>query len=308
MNHFKKKRPQRKGLKNQLELQSMVWPGLIFLFVFCYIPMYGIVIAFKDFNIFSGINESAWVGFKFFKQFLTDPKLMQVVGNTLGINVLGLIIGFPLPIILAIQITELHNAKFRKAAQTISYLPHFLSWVIFGGIVIELLSSSGIINKLFNLFGFVDGNVNFLANPKYFYLIFVLVSTIKGLGYGSILYISAITGVDQDMYEAAVIDGANRFQKIRYITIPAIMGTIVIMLIFQISSVLNTGFEQVLIFQNTLNISASETIDTYVYKIGMSQQRYSYSTAVGLLKSIIAIILLVGANKISKAITDKGLF
>lgn len=295
-------------LKSQLEIQSMVWPGLIFLFIFCYIPMYGIIIAFKDFDILSGITGGKFVGLKYFKQFLTDPKLPLVLKNTVMINLLGLLIGFPSPIILALLITELRSQKFKKLTQTVSYLPHFLSWVIFGGIVIEFLASGGIVNQFLNLVGIVDGDVNLMADPNKFYIIFTIVSVIKNIGYGSILYISAITAVDQDMYEAAVIDGANRFQKMIYITIPSIMGTIVIMLIFQISNILNTGFEQILVLQNPLNISASETIDTYVYKVGISQQRYSYATAVGLFKSVIACILLWLANKVSIKVTDKGLF
>jgi len=295
-------------LKSQIELQSMVWPGLIFLFIFCYIPMYGIIIAFKDFSIIDGIFGGQFVGLKYFKQFLTDPKLMSVLKNTLIINGLGLLINFPAPIIFAILITELRFTKFKTFAQTVSYLPHFLSWVIYGGIVIEMLSSGGVINKLLNFLHLYDGNINIMGEPQYFYLVFTIVTAIKGIGYGSILYISAITSIDQEMYEAAIIDGANRFQKIIYVTIPSIMGTIVILLIFQISNILNTGFEQILIFQNGINNSVSETIDTYVYKIAMQQQRYSYATAVGLLKSIIAIMLLTFANKASKKITGKGLF
>lgn len=301
-------RMSREKLKGQLEIQSMVWPGLIFLFIFSYLPMYGISIAFKDFNIMSGFIGGDFVGLKYFSQFLTDPKLPLVLKNTIMINLLGLVIGFPAPVILAILITELRGRRFRKLAQTVSYLPHFLSWVIFGGIMLELLASGGIVNKGLNLFRLAEGNMNLMADPNKFYMIFTVISIIKSIGYGSILYISAITSVDQDMYEAAYIDGANRFQKIIYITVPAIMGTIVIMLIFQISNILNTGFEQVLILQNSLNISASETIDTYVYKIGMTQQRYSYATAVGLFKSVIAVVLLWSANKCSNKITGKGLF
>lgn len=304
----KNKNKSRTKFKNQIEIQSMVWPGIIFLLVFSYIPLYGIVIAFKDFNIMSGITGGEFVGLKYFKEFLTDPNLFGVAKNTLIINLLGLLVGFPAPIILAILITELKGKRFKKMAQTISYLPHFLSWVIFGGIVLELLSSGGMVNRILNALHLYEGNVNIMADPSKFYLVFIIVSVLKSMGYGSILYISAITSVDQDMYEAAIIDGANRIQKIIYITIPAIMGTIVIMLILQISNLLNTGFEQVLIFQNTLNLKASETIDTYVYKIGMMQQRYSYATAVGLLKSVIAVILLITANKVSKKISGKGLF
>lgn len=303
-----KKSSNRSKLIEQFEIQSMVVPGIIFLIIFSYVPMYGIIIAFKDFNILDGFAGGEFVGLKYFQQFLTDPNLGSVLKNTLFINLLGLLIGFPAPILLAILITELRGSKFKKVAQTVSYLPHFLSWVIFGGIMLELFSSGGIINKAMNMLHIVEGDMNFMADPGKFYGIFTLISVIKSIGYGSILYISAITAVDQDMYEAAVIDGANRFHKIIYITVPAIMGTIVIMLIFQISNILNTGFEQILVLQNPLNIRASETIDTYVYKVGMTQQRYSYATAVGLFKSVIAIILLSASNFASKKLAGKGLF
>ena len=299
---------QKEKTYNQLEIQSMVWPALIFLFVFSYIPMYGIIIAFKDFNIFSGFFNGKFVGLKYFRQFFTDPSLFGVVKNTLVINIMGLIFGFPAPIILALMITSLKGSFFKKIAQTASYLPYFLSWVIFGGIIIELLSSRGFVNSIIRGIGLSKSNVNYMGNPKYFYGIFTVISIIKTIGYGSILYIAAITGVNPELYEAANIDGAGRWRKIWNITLPSISGTIVIMLIFQISNILNTGFEQILILQNKLNIGVSETIDTYVYKVGMQQQRYSYATAVGLIKSAIAVVLLISANKICKKLTDKGLF
>ena len=307
-NDGKRKKWSKERLKSQLALQSMVLPGIIFLIIFSYIPMYGIVIAFKDFKVTSGIFGGEWVGLKYFYQFLTDAQLLNVLKNTLIINFLGLIVGFPAPIILAVLITELRGKKFKKFTQTVSYLPHFLSWVIYGGICLELLSADGVVNRIMNSLHLVDGQVDLMGNPGNFYLIYTICSVIKSVGYGSILYISAITSVDQEMYEAAIIDGANRMQKIWYITLPAIMGTIAIMLIFQISNMLNTGFEQVLIFQNPLNKVASETLDTYVYSIGVGQIRYSYSTAVGLLKSVVAVVLLTAANKGTKALTGKGLF
>lgn len=294
--------------KEQLEIQSMVLPAIIFLIIFAYIPMYGLVTAFKEYNLITGLKGTDWAGLKYFKQFLTDPNLFNVMRNTLCINLLGLILGFPAPIILALLINELKHQKFKKLAQTVSYLPHFFSWVIFGGIVLELIAPNGAINKVLISTGIAENTINYIGEGKYFYLIFTISSIIKTLGYGSILYVAAIAGVDQEMYEAAVVDGCNRFQKICHITLPSIIGTIVIMLIFQVSAVLNTGYEQVLIFQNSLNINFSETIDTYVYKIGMKQQRYSYATAVGILKSVISVVLLVSANKVSKKLTDRGLF
>ncbi|WP_337099876.1 ABC transporter permease [Paenibacillus sp. YIM B09110] len=296
-------------LITQFELQSMVWPALIFLFVFAYIPMYGILIAFKDYDMFLGVTGSPWVGLDHFKEFFTDPNFMQVMRNTLAINGLNLLIGFPAPIIFALLLNEISSQKFKRFVQTISYLPHFVSWVVFGGLIITILSpSNGILNFLLLKLGVLSEPINFLGVADNFWIILVAGEVLKGLGWGAIIYIAAISGVDQEMYEAATIDGAGRLQKMWYVTIPSIMGTVVIMLIFAISAILNTGFEQILVLQNPLNLDTSETIDTYVYKTGMQQMRYSYSTAVGVAKSIVAVLLLLGANYVSKKITDKGLF
>ncbi|MFD0959304.1 ABC transporter permease [Paenibacillus chungangensis] len=299
----------QKKWRSQLDIQSMVWPGLIFLFVFSYIPMYGIVIAFQDYDLFAGVLDSPWVGLKHFQEFFNDPNFGQVIQNTLAINVLGLLIGFPAPILFALLLNEIASMRFKRFIQTVSYLPHFVSWVVFGGLIINVLSpANGIINAILVQTGVLAEPVNFMGNADYFWYILVLGEMLKGLGWGAIIYIAAIAGVDPEMYEAATIDGANRFQKIWHITLPSIMGTIVIMLIFAISALLNTGFEQILVLQNPLNLETSETIDTYVYKLGLRNMRYSYSTAVGLTKSVIALFLLLSANYVSKKISGKGLF
>ncbi len=303
---FKKK--GKADFRSQLEAQSMVLLGVVFLLIFAYVPMYGVSIAFFDYNIISGMEGAPFVGLKYFKQFLTDPNLLNVLKNTFVLNILNLIIGFPAPIILALMITELRSTAFKRVAQTVSYLPHFLSWVIFGGLVLETVSTTGIINHILVTLGMIERPINYIASGKSFYTIFTTASIIKGVGFSSILFVAAITGVDHDMYEAAMIDGCTRFQRIWYITLPAIMGTIVIMFILQIGSILNTGIEQLLVLQNPLNMKYSQTLDTYTYKIGMEQMRFSYSTAVGLLKSLVSIILLVGANTLSKKVTEKGLF
>jgi len=295
-------------LKEQIALQSMILPAIIVLFIFSYIPMYGIVIAFKDFNIKDGIWNSAWVGLKYFRDFLKDPNLRNVMRNTLVLNVLGTFICFPAPVLLALLLNELPNGKFKKISQTVSYLPHFLSWVIFAGLVLEILRPSGILSDACVGLGLSQEPVNFMAHGSWFYIIFVLSSLIKGLGYGSIIYVAALAGVDQEIYEAAKVDGCSRLQRIIHISLPCIMGTIVIMLILQIGSILNTGIEQVLMFQNAMNLPYSETLDTYVYKVGIAQGRMAYSTAVSLLKSLISVILVVTANTFSKKITEKGLF
>lgn len=295
-------------LKEQLALQSMIFPALLVLFVFAYVPMYGIIIAFKDFTIRDGIWGSAWVGLKYFKDFLKDPNLWNVMRNTLVLNVLGTLICFPAPILLAVLLNELPNGKFKKVSQTVSYLPHFLSWVIFAGLVLEMLRPSGIFSDVCVALGLSDTPVNFMAHGSWFYLIFVLSSLIKGLGYGSIIYVAALAGVDQEIYEAATVDGCSRLQRVVHISLPCIMGTVVVMLILQIGSILNTGIEQIFMYQNSINLPFSETLDTYVYKVGIAQGRMAYSTAVSLLKSLVSVLLLVAANTFSKKVTDKGLF
>ena len=287
----------------------MVWPGLLLLLVFSYIPMYGILIAFKDYDLFLGIVDSPWAGLDHFRAFLTDANFMNVLRNTLAINVLVLIFGFPAPILFALFLNELTGTRFKRFVQTVSYLPHFVSWVIFGGLIMTVLSpSNGIINLLLQKLHLIAEPINYMGKPELFWFIMVGAEMLKGLGWGAIIYIAAIAGVDQELYEAAKIDGAGRFQRMWYITVPSIMGTVVIMLIFAVSSILNTGLEQILVMQNPLNLEVSETIDTYVYKVGLQQMRYSYSTAVGLAKSLVALILLFGANYVSRKISENSLF
>ena len=293
---------------DQFQMQSMIWPGLILCFIFSYIPMYGIIIAFKDYNILSSVTGAEWVGLKYFREFFNDPALSNVLRNTLVLNGLALLFSFPAPILLALFINEIKNVKFKKTVQTISYLPHFLSWVIFGGIVMEMLMPNGVVSVLLYKLGILSEPINFMAKGEYFYAIYTIISIIKSVGFGSILYVAAITGIDQELYEAATVDGCGRFQKMWYITIPCISGTIVIMLIFQISSILNTGYEQIILLQNSLNLAYSETLDTYVYKIGIAQSRYSYAAAVGLLKSILSVSLMLIANQTSKKALGRGLF
>lgn len=293
---------------DQFQMQTMIWPGLILCFIFCYIPMYGIIIAFKNYTMITNVMEAEWVGLKYFREFFSDPALSSVLRNTLMLNGLALIFSFPAPILLALFINEIKNTKFKKTIQTISYLPHFLSWVIFGGIVLEMLMPNGVISVTLYKMGIIAEPINFMAKGSYFYAIYTIISVIKSVGFGSILYVAAITGIDQELYEAATVDGCGRFQKMWYITVPCISGTIVIMLIFQISSILNTGYEQIILLQNSLDLAFSETLDTYVYKIGIAQSRYSYAAAVGLLKSIMSVTLMLIANRTSKKTLGRGLF
>ena len=295
-------------IKEQIEIQSMVLIAIVFLIIFAYVPMYGLQIAFREYHLVRGLENAAFIGFKYFKEFFHDNILPNVLRNTLYINIISLVIGFPVPIILAILLTELRSNKFKRFAQTISYLPHFLSWVIFGGLALEILSTGGLVNAFLTRANIITKPVNFMGLADYFYVIINVLSIVKTAGFSSILYIAAISGINGELFESAYIDGCNRFKRIWYITIPMITGTVVIVLIFQVSAILNIGIEQTLILQNGMNISASEVLDTYVYKIGIGRSRFSYATAVGLLKSIVSVLLLIGANGLSKKITEKGLF
>jgi putative aldouronate transport system permease protein len=286
----------------------MIWPAMLVLIIFAYVPMYGVIIAFKDFQITSSIWASPWVGLKHFGMFLKDPKLWDVLRNTLIINILGTLICFTAPLVLAVLINELSAGVFKKTAQTISYLPHFLSWVIFAGLVLEILRPSGVLSDVGIKLGIFKEPTNFMAHDAWFFPIFIVSSLVKGVGFGSIIYVAALSGVDQEIYEAAIVDGCSRLRRIFSISIPCIMGTVIIMLILQIGSILNTGIENILMFQNALNIAYSETLDTYVYKVGIAQGRMSYSTAVGLLKSVVSLFLLLTANWLSKKYTERGLF
>lgn len=293
---------------NQRILQLMVLPGIIWMIVFNYIPMGGIIIAFKKYKITRTIAEAPWVGLKYFEEFFKDTNFLNIIANTIGISLLKLIIGFPLPIIFALLINEIRNLKFKKFTQTISYLPHFLSWVVLGGILTTWLSKEGVINDFLVAIKVLKEPISFLGNPKHFWGIALISDSWKELGWSAIIYLAAITGVDQQMYEAATVDGANKLHKIFYITLPSITGTIAIMLILQVSSLLNSNFDQIMILKNQINISRSQVIDTYVYQVGMTLGKFSYATAVGLFKSIIALMLLLTSNKTCKKLLGRSLY
>ncbi|OMG46849.1 ABC transporter permease [Paenibacillus macerans] len=292
----------------QRHIQIMALLGVAWMIVFNYVPMYGIIIAFKEYNIVRSIAEAPWVGFDHFKEFFQDDNFVNVMKNTLGISLIKLIVGFPLPIIFALFLNEMRSVRFKKAVQTISYLPHFLSWVVLGGILTTWLSDVGIINDLLLALHLIQEPISYLAEPNYFWGIVVASDVWKELGWSAIIYLAAITSISPEMYEAATIDGAGRFQKMWYITLPSIKATISILFILAVGGVLNSNFDQILVLRNALNESASNVIDIYVYQTGMLSGRYSYSTAVGLFKSVIALILLLLANRVTKKLNDTSLF
>ncbi|MGN7764483.1 ABC transporter permease [Paenibacillus sp. 22594] len=287
---------------NQLDLQSMVWPGIIFVVIFSYIPMYGVVMAFQQYDIFNGMMGSPWVGWMNFKMFFEAPEFWNVMRNTIVISVLKLIITFPAPILLALMLNEIGNMAFKRLIQTVSYLPYFMSWVIVSGLVFSLLSvDNGTVNYLLERLNLSHEPINFLAIPEYFWSILVSVNVWKEIGFGSIVYLAAIAGVDPAMYEAASIDGASRFKQIYSITLPSISPVIIIFMILAIGNLLSAGFEDILLLAtNPILRPYSDVIDTYVYRVGILNARFSYATAVGLFKAVISVILLVTANKIAR--------
>ncbi|MBE6023154.1 MAG: sugar ABC transporter permease [Cellulosilyticum sp.] len=297
-----------KKLWEQRGLQLMAVPGLIWILVFNYIPMAGLVIAFKKFKITESIFSGEWVGLKYFKEFIQDTNFASIMTNTLGISLLKLVIGFPLPIIFALLLNEIRGTRFKKLTQTISYLPHFLSWVVLGGIMVSWLSKEGVINDFLVAMNIIKEPISLLGEPKYFWGIALISDTWKEMGWSAIIYLAAIAGVDQQLYEAATVDGATKLQKIKAITIPCIAGTIAIMLILQVASLLNSNFDQILILKNQINIERSQVIDTYVYQVGMTMGKYSYATAVGLFKSVIALFLLLVSNTVSKKFLGRSLY
>ena len=300
--------PLLRKIQQQRFLLAMIIPAVIWIIVFNYLPMTGIIIAFKNYRITKSIFDAPWVGLEHFYELFKDGDFANVMVNTLGISLLKLAIGFPLPIAFAILLNELNGRRFKKAVQTVSYLPHFLSWVVLGGIMMNWLADIGFINQILLFLGVIKTPDFWLSKPEYFWGIVVVSDVWKELGWGAIIYLAAISGIDPTMYEAATIDGAGRWQKIRFITLPSISGTIAILFILAVSGILNSNFDQILVLSNSLNQSASDVIDVFVYRTGLRNNRFSYAQAIGLFKSVIAFILLWGANSLTKRINGNSLF
>lgn len=285
------------------QLLLMMIPAVIFFTIFAYGPMYGVILAFKDFKISEGILGSPWAGLKYFKKAFEDPYFLKTIRNTLIISIGKLAFGFPLPIIFAIFLNEMGGYHFKKFVQTVSYLPYFMSWVILGSIFFSLLSLDGPINNLLAALGL--NKIMFMGKSEVFRKVLVTTDIWKNFGWGSVLYIAAISGIDQEMYEAAKVDGANRFHNIVYITIPSILPVICINLILNLSGILNAGFDQVFNMYTETVYDVADIIDTYVYRLGLKNLQYSLSTAVGLFKSGIGLILVVVVNYIVRKIGGK---
>lgn len=289
-------------------LYIFVIPGVLWFLIFCYQPMYGILIAFKKYDIARGVFASQWIGFKHFIDFFNDTNFRNIMINTVGISLLKMIFGFPAPIILALLLNEVRNVIFKRITQTISYLPFFVSWVVVFGVWYELLSVDdvGLINSLLRNIGLIKESVFWFGDPKYFWGIVVISDIWKGVGFGTIIYLAALSGINPEIYESALIDGASKLRQVWHITLPSIRPTILMLFIFGIGGLLNAGFDQIFVMQNPMVAERSEIIDTYVATRGIFRANYELATAIGLFKSVIGVILLFSTNFIVKILGEEG--
>ena len=296
-------------LRKCWQLYALFLLPLIYVIIFKYIPMYGAQIAFKDYKFTAGISGSPWAGFKHFERFFTSREFWNLMKNTLGLSLYNLAAGFPFPIFLAILLNYARTERFKRTVQMVTYAPYFISTVVMVSMVLQFLSPRvGVINVVRELLGLE--RVNFMGVPEYFKSIYVWSGIWQGTGYGAIVYLAALAGIDPSLHEAAIVDGANKMQRIRHIDIPGILPTAVILLILNTGQILNTGFEKILLLQNPMNMRTSEVIDTFVYQVGLAAQtvNYSYPTAVGLLKSVVSLLLIAIVNNISKRLGGSSLW
>jgi putative aldouronate transport system permease protein len=295
------------SIRSYWDLYLIMLPGLLYFVIYKYMPMWGIVIAFQDYSVFAGIRGSEWVGLAHFKEMFMDDEFYKIFRNTLLISIYKLVWGFPGPIVLAIMLNEVRHMMFKRSIQTLVYLPHFLSWIIIGGVLINVLSpSSGIVNKIITLFGFDP--IFFMASPEWFRTIIVLSDIWKEVGWGAILYLAALAGIDPQLYEAAIMDGANKWKQLIHITLPSIMSVIVILFLLRLGHVLDVGFEQIFVLYNPLVYDVADVIETYVYRSGIQQANFSFTTAVGLFKAGVGLILVILANKGAKKLGQEGIW
>ena len=303
----RKKNSFLKYMSNDYQIYLLMLPAIIFIAIFCYYPMYGAQIAFRDYKFKLGFWGSEWVGLKHFARFVTSSNFWPLFRNTLLLSLYSLVAGFPAPIILAFLLNEMRSQKFKRVVQMLTYIPHFMSTVAICGLILLFVKrDTGIINQIIVMLG--GEAQDFITDPGAFRTIYVLSGVWAGAGWGSIIYLAALSGVDSQIIEAARIDGANRLQKIIYIDFPSILPTIIILLVLNCGSLLSVGFEKVLLLQNQLNMETSDVISTYVYRIGILDAQYSYTTAIGLFNSVVNVIVLVIVNTIAGKLSDTSLW
>lgn len=290
----------------QMYYHCMMFPGLMFMLIFNFAPMFGIVMAFQNFTIGKGILKSEWVGLTNFKFIFSLPDSRQIFINTIVISLGKILLGVLIPVIFSLLLNEIQNKHVKKGVQTIVYLPHFLSWVVFAAIVRYVFDYDGPVNHVLGLFG--KESIMFLGSNQWFRQLMILTDSWKEFGYGSVIYLAALTGIDPGLYEAASIDGANRFQRMLHITLPGIMPIILIMLTMALPNILNGGFDQIYNLYNALVYESGDILDTYVYRVGMVKRQYSIGTAVGVLKSVVGMVLILSANKLITTFSDRRMF
>ena len=296
----------KKDFRLNKSLYLILIPVLLFYIIFHYAPMYGALIAFKEFSPRAGVMGSPWVGFKHFADFFTSPSFMSVLYNTLKISLSTLIFGFPAPIILALLLNELRSVRFSKIVQNATYLPHFISLVVVCGMVKDFTRDTGIVTQLLGIFGVEQ--VTLLNYPQYFLPIYIISGIWQSIGWESIIFLAALTGIDESLYEAATIDGAGKWKQMLHVTLPGIMPTIIIMFILRIGNVLNVGYEKLILLYNDATLEVADVISTYVYRKGLLEQSWSFSTAVNIFNSVINLLLLTTTNYISRKVNDTSLW
>ena len=293
-----------KKFYDQRQLHWMVLPGVAFMIVFNYIPIYGIIIAFKNYTIVDTMSSAPWIGLDNFKIIMEDSFFWEAVRNTLAISLMKLLLGFAIPIILAIMIFEMQDGRLKKVIQTVSYIPHFFSWIVLGGMMISWLSTNGFINQVLMALGLMDQGVNHLLDPDKYWWIAVLSDIWKEVGWGTILYLAGMSRIDPTFYEAARIDGASKLTQIRTITLPLLTPIISLNLILNVSGLLGSNLDQTLVLMNAQNQNKSEVINSFVYRMGLTQGNFSYATAVGLGISVISIILLILTDRMTRKMNN----
>lgn len=308
-NHRKvKKKWTKDAIKKQVLAQSMALPGVIMMIVFTIFPIYGIYVAFSRFNIFRPVFEAEFVGLHFFRMAFNNPNFRQALINTVGMNTIRILIAFPLTIIVAIMINDLTNIRFKKIVQTISYLPFFISWIVIGGMMIQWLSSAGLLNNILMGIGLTREPIQFLAEPSNYWAIAIISDIWRNLGWGTILYLAAMTAIDPTLYEAAKIDGAKKLQQIRYITIPGMRHIIAINLVLTVAGLLGSNLDQTLILRNPRNFPRADVLGSFVFDTALGGGMWSLAAAVGLVISIVSFVLVIVTNIASKKIGDADIF
>jgi len=302
------KKPWVRRIYRERELWLICIPMIIFVIIFSYIPMWGVLLGFTDYVPGKSFLDLQFVGLKYIRQFIDSPDFKQILRNTLAMSGLGIAIGFPAPIILALLLNELRSNAFKRTVQTISYLPHFVSWPVIASIIVTILGSEGSINKFLISSQFIERPIQFLGRGEFFWAIFTAANLWKGIGWSTIIYLSNIAGVDTELYDAGAIDGLGRFGMMRSITIPGIMPTIILLFILGLGGILNAGFEQQLLLGNSMTREYHEVIDTYVYRYGVQMGRFTYGIAVGFFKSIIGLALVIITNRVARKTVGMSIF